>query len=749
MSSSSITSIIAKWRLQGTFTIPMNQIDLKAFTPIRERYKPGVLEIIMVILFRIGEDRYGIVDGNHRLVALYRLKDEGKDYETLPGLLDGTLTVNAIILWDDTPEYVRSDIGSMVNFTGETRVPMNPFDTFMAVRRSLTYGTTNGTQRQVRDVVKDFEGTSHVKQIGNWIMVAKSYTAVPIFEAILREDAISNMPNFHLPITTLYAEGGVKKYLVDKDPELALKEVRDMAQLWGERYSPWIKGYLQLSDNDRWTNEKKREARVLILSGTFKDTSTRAHVLEQCKERLRIISKKGKEKAPSKEVPAPTTPIPRITTQAGEPSGAVGLVDIPDKQPPEELLPTPRAKEGPPTTPQSKRPTKLEDTLNKFSADKGQTANLIVLDFPSLDQADHVVPSGRLQDIALNKVLHPDGILMEYGSTCRDYTDFGASSISTIHVAFHANVSRTKKVLNNKATIFGAKNVVAHYIVASRSVQAVNWSIGTNWHLPEQDVVTYKAQQEGRKAVKNVPFFSAQVPSALWMEVLTLLTNPGNHVVIPSVGTGSVATACALLGRECTGWVFDDHFHSRLDIHHMELEAQTNKDARKVFERLISDRDFFRYATASFSAEVAATPASKVQLLAENVDDEDDKELIKYPYTAPDRPSSSSVPRNSQGVPLDVAQFISDQAAVASRDEDDEGEDNRKDPGTPPPGDTTESEPEVEEAAAEPLNLKSILLQKGPVNQHPLNLYKGGGEGGARGAVVHLGSDSICIMLST
>ncbi|KXS10048.1 hypothetical protein M427DRAFT_37959 [Gonapodya prolifera JEL478] len=703
MSSSSITSIIAKWHLQGTFTIPMNQIDLKAFTPIQERYKPGVLEIIMVILFCIGEDRYGIVNGNHRLVALYCLKDEDKDYETLPRLLDGTLTVNAIILWDDTPEYVRSHIGSMVNFTGKTRVPMNPFNTFMAVHRSLTYGTTNRTQRQVRNVVKDFEGTSHVKQIGNWITVAKSYTAVPNFEAILCEDAISNMPNFCLPITTLYAEGGVKKYLVDKDPELALKEVQDMAQLWG----------------------------------TFKDTSTCAHVLEECKERLGTVSKKGKEKGrPLKHKFA----SPTIT-----------LINV----------------------------QKLEDTLNKFSADKGQTANLIVLDFPSLDQADHGNPSRLwgLQDIALNKVLHPDGILMEYSSVCRDYTNFGASSISTIHVTFHANVSWTKKVLNDKATIFGAKNVVAHYIVASRSAHAVNWSIGTNWRrtwsttnffgpyiVPEQDVVTYKAQQEGRKAIKNVPFFSGQVPSALWMEVLTLLTNPGNHVVIPSVGTGSLATACALLGRECTGWVFDDHFHSRLNSHHMELEAQTNKDARKVFERLILDRDFFHYTTASFSAEVAATPASKVQLLAENVDDEDDKELIKvppedpsqYPSTAPDRPSSSNVLWNSQGVPL-VAQFISDQAAVASRDEDNEADSysgqslskysDCKDPRTPPPEDTTESKPEVEEATAKPLNLKSILLQKGPVNQHPLNLYKSrgkggaGGEGGlrgARGAVVHL-----------
>ncbi|KXS15008.1 hypothetical protein M427DRAFT_32723 [Gonapodya prolifera JEL478] len=338
MSSSSITSIIAKWHLQGTFMIPMNQIDLNAFTPIWEHYKPGVLKIIMVILFCIGEDHYGIVNGNHRLVAFYCLKDEGKDYKTLPRLLDRTLTVNAIILQDDMPKYVRSHIRSMANFTGKTRVPMNPFDTFMAVCHSLMYGTTNGTQRQVWDMVKDLEGTSHIKQIGNWITVAKLYTVVP-------------NEHFFCMLVALPAPP-------------TLKEVQDMAQLWGEKYSPWIKGYLQLSDNDRWTDKKKHEAWVLILSGTFKDTSTCAHVLPECKECLRIYHNTS-----------------RGTQWSSGP-----------------------AKEGMPATPQSKHkfasPTitlidlkKLEDTVNKFSTDKGQTANLIVLDFPSPDQADHSNPS--------------------------------------------------------------------------------------------------------------------------------------------------------------------------------------------------------------------------------------------------------------------------------------------------------------------------------------------------------------------
>ncbi|KXS09007.1 hypothetical protein M427DRAFT_39731 [Gonapodya prolifera JEL478] len=282
----------------------------------------------------------------------------------------------------------------------------------------------------LKDVMKDFEGTSHVKQIGNWITVAKSYSAIPNLDSILHEDAINNQPNFHLPITILYTKGGVKKYLVDKDPELA--GCQD-----GEKYLVWIKGISLLQAQDGWTDEAKLKAHNLILSDNFKDTATRAQVIEECKTRLGIVSKKGKEKEPHSTVNAPP-PLSRPRSEVLSDMASDIPMELPDGPESETGQRTPKrskpkATRGPPLVHPFTLPTitlidlqTLEDALKEFSMEHGQTADLVILDFLLQDHADQ-----------RSLILTPKGILME------------------------PHTGQSKKEASNNGTIFSATNAVA------------------------------------------------------------------------------------------------------------------------------------------------------------------------------------------------------------------------------------------------------------------------------------------------
>ncbi|KXS11395.1 hypothetical protein M427DRAFT_35778 [Gonapodya prolifera JEL478] len=374
-------------------------------------------------------------------------------------------------------------------------------------------------------------------------------------------------------------------------------------------------GISLLQAQDGWTDEAKLKARNRILSDNFKDTATRAQVIEECKTRLGIVSKKGKEKEPHSTVNTP----PPLSTPRSE-----VLSDIASD------IPKPKATRGPPLVQPFTLPTitlidlqTLEDALKEFLTEHGQTADLVILDFLLQDHADQRSPKlaptfqshlRGLRDLALNKILTPKGILME-------------------------------KEASNDGTIFSATNAMAQFVVASKSLSPINWSEGAKWRhtwastnflgphtVPDADVLTYAALQDSKKAPKSIPVFSVQVPSALWMEVLTLLTNASNHVVIPSVGTGSAATACALLGRRCTLWVFDTSLHSALDNHLIGLEAQSAEDASK---------------------SKATKPMLKGSLSDTMVVEDDLEDLVTFDIPPEGGPSGVNILHNSQGVPLD------------------------------------------------------------------------------------------------
>ncbi|KXS09603.1 hypothetical protein M427DRAFT_38662 [Gonapodya prolifera JEL478] len=141
----------------------------------------------------------------------------------------------------------------------------------------------------------------------------------------------------------------------------------------------------------------------------------------------------------------------------------------------------PKATRGPPLVHPFTLPTitlinlqTLEDALKEFLMEHGQTADFkLAPTFQSHLQG--------LQDLALNKILTPKGILVEYNSTLRDFSNFGAQNISLTHLAFQPCTGQSKKEASNNGMIFSATNAMAQYEVASKSPSPINWSEGSKW----------------------------------------------------------------------------------------------------------------------------------------------------------------------------------------------------------------------------------------------------------------------------
>ncbi|KXS15680.1 hypothetical protein M427DRAFT_32106 [Gonapodya prolifera JEL478] len=461
-----IQQLIERYHLPGNRQVALKDIrmDHGTFEQVRERYENGIQELI--------------------LIAVFRLKDKGEEIPALPGLMDGTMTVTAIVLRADTPDKVRWHIGAMINYSNET-------------------------------------------------------------------NSVTNRPNYQLPIGVVYAEGAVKGQLVDKNPDLAetflrrlaalptaakMKEVKEMAKLWGEVYIPWING---------------------------------------------STGGKGKEKARESSPPrdAPPSPKPRHTipgnpfTSANLPAKdadpeTFNMTVEPEednnarsgsKSSKEESEATPKQKKQRPTRKLTNpvaipithivEPDSLEAALTAFASQQGATTSVVIIDFPSPDDADKqrlsLAPRFQanlcgLRLLALNKILTQGGVLIEridmaeFGAMKSDYQTAGAPTSATIHFAFQS-APISKGDLPNDSTLFGATNNVAHYAVTLRSPALLNWAKGSHWRrswanlnifgpctVPDVDIVKYVTPSQSKKGEKKLPFFTRQVPSALWMELITL-----------------------------------------------------------------------------------------------------------------------------------------------------------------------------------------------------------------------------------
>ncbi|KAJ3326997.1 hypothetical protein HDU93_002160, partial [Gonapodya sp. JEL0774] len=251
------------------------------FEQVWERYETGIKELIwlprsVAILIKLGDGLYSIVDANHHLIVLNRLKELGEEVESLSVLLDGTMTVSAIVLRADTPDRIRLHIGSMMNYSNETHVPMTPYDTYVTMSRAITFANSNGRLLTNSDIVRSFEGAGKtiITQVNSWLAVARYYHVIP-------NTPFNNRSHFRLPIGVIYAEGTVKVQIVDRNPDPAetfirrlaelpkaatQKEVKELAKLWGEVYLPWINGVNDLNSSQGWTDEKKEQATELIIA---------------------------------------------------------------------------------------------------------------------------------------------------------------------------------------------------------------------------------------------------------------------------------------------------------------------------------------------------------------------------------------------------------------------------------------------------------------------------------------------------
>ncbi|KXS17830.1 hypothetical protein M427DRAFT_30278 [Gonapodya prolifera JEL478] len=413
-----IQQLIEQYHLPGNREVALKDIhmDHGTFKQVWEHYKNGIKELMtrisklgfplmsIVILIDLGNGVYSVVDGNHRLIAVFCLIDKDEEIPALPGLMDGTMTVTAIVL------------------------------------RAITFTNSKGKLLTNADIVTSFEGTPHViTRIKSWLAVARYYHVVPNL------NSVTNHPNYQPPIDVVYAEGVVKGQLVDKNPDLAetflhwlaalptaakMKEVKEMAKLWGKVYIPWIN-------------------KVIAELATMPEITCKGST-----------GGKGKEK--------------------GNPSASA---DLP-------------ATDADPETPDS-----LEVALTAFASQQGVTTSVVIIDFPSQDNAD----KQQLQiDIA------------KFRAMKSNYQTTSAPTSATIHFEFQS-APFSKGNLPNDSTLFAATNDVAHYAVTSRSPVLLNWA-----KVPDVDIVKYVALSQSKKGKKKLPFFLQQVPLALWMELITL-----------------------------------------------------------------------------------------------------------------------------------------------------------------------------------------------------------------------------------
>ncbi|KXS08824.1 hypothetical protein M427DRAFT_39909 [Gonapodya prolifera JEL478] len=151
-------------------------------------------------------------------------------------------------------------------------------------------------------------------------------------------------------------------------------------------------------------------------------------------------------------------------------------------------------------------PDSLEAALMAFASQQGATTSVVIIDFPSQDDADK-------QRLQIN--------MAKFRAMKSDYQTASTPTSATIHFAFQSTPI-SKGDLPNDSTLFGATNNVAHYAVTLRSPAPLNWAKVLHNLVPDVDIVKYVTRSQSKRGKKKLPFFMQQVPLALWMELITL-----------------------------------------------------------------------------------------------------------------------------------------------------------------------------------------------------------------------------------
>ncbi|KXS08867.1 hypothetical protein M427DRAFT_39866 [Gonapodya prolifera JEL478] len=172
---------------------------------------------------------------------------------------------------------------------------MTPYNTYISMRRAITFTNSKGKLLTNADIVATFEGTPHViTQINSWLAVTRYYCVVPNTLS-----PTARTIDYQLALSTWRRGEGAVGGQKPGPCTAKMKEVKEMAKLWGEVYIPWINSVYDLNVSQGWTDDKKEQARKLIIEGTFFEQHTRAEMIAELATMLEITCKGstgGKEK---------------------------------------------------------------------------------------------------------------------------------------------------------------------------------------------------------------------------------------------------------------------------------------------------------------------------------------------------------------------------------------------------------------------------------------------------------------------
>ncbi|KXS13812.1 hypothetical protein M427DRAFT_33491 [Gonapodya prolifera JEL478] len=223
-----ISNTMKKWITEDLpKKVKLWHIKRDSYTDIWEIYQDGVAAIKVsicdtgfmdtsaLVLIDLGDGLYSVVDGRHRLCALFDLCDEG--FKGINGLETSDMEVTAFVLKAETPILEQRLIGRNINYIGK-RTVSNGIDAASKLKSKWTND----------NVLTMLPGAGSSAQIKKWIPMVQVAVKVPGLVELRKRDSLDNWNKPYLTIQTLYADS--KAYKLAKDyPELAVSTFDDCA----------------------------------------------------------------------------------------------------------------------------------------------------------------------------------------------------------------------------------------------------------------------------------------------------------------------------------------------------------------------------------------------------------------------------------------------------------------------------------------------------------------------------------------
>ncbi|KXS08819.1 hypothetical protein M427DRAFT_39916 [Gonapodya prolifera JEL478] len=759
-----ISDTMKKWIMEDLpKKVKLRHIKQDSYTDIQEIYQDGVAAIKVsirdtgfmdtsaLVLIDLGDGLYGVVDGRHRLCALFDLCNEG--FKGINGLETLDMEVTAFVLKAETPILEQRLIGQNINCIGERTVS----DGIDAASKLKSKWTND-------DVLTMLPGAGFGAQIKKLIPMVQVAVKVP---------------------GTLYADSKAYKLtkdypelaqLVNSEPRLTNAEVEDRAVKWTSKYSPWFKEIKSKRITDRWTAAKINEAVTEMYKGTFDDCATRQEFLdmasEVCLGRNRPGKAKGKQplsnstvtksddaqaqegfSPPLKSRPQPPKPMPGPLVKSSLMGAMSAKTDAPSAATTSAAPSRPRKKledkevvieeNADPNKPQLLVPfvgpvLKLASKhafasdVSTFCADselevgKAMEPSLIVMQIRP-DGVDGVGASPAHQTVrqhCYNNILKDGGIILEavelstFGAIQSDYYLAGCRTFHRIEVGETPTSTKTKTDTDfaSTATILKTGDTVMFLVVVKGTVPGqFSWSSAmafrsqlTSSMFPAASKLhkleILKTSSPGKKTLSVA--FRSQIAAAVWMELLLLMTNSGDAIFAPIVGCGSLAIACAALGRHFYGMTVSSEILSGVDSLVAKPEEEFGKDAFNAFYMLLrSNKKRLQYITQTFCTFVLDRAASEKR--GNNGDKQDEEE-----DAGGDEKGIPKVPQ----IPKDMGRYLILEAKEGREDnEEDDSEDDEDDEDDE--GEDEGSGPDLEEGPNklqfQHLPLLEVMLPKG------------------------------------